>query len=85
MNPRFRKLQLRKSTVQNLTPDLAALARGGSWPARCMLEDRTGGECSVGDPCSRPCTEGNSCADTCFFGSWCVPCDPAEQSPQVEA
>ncbi len=39
MNARIRKLHLRKSTVQNLSPNQAALANGGgSWPRRCHLE-----------------------------------------------
>lgn len=38
MNPRDRRLRLRKNTIRNLTSDQAAAAGGGSWPRRCQLE-----------------------------------------------
>jgi hypothetical protein len=74
MNPRDRRLRLRKSTVVNLNPNLASGARGGIW-----LEP-SGFACTWGeDSCG--CTAGcgtAGCSDTCGNGCTHYPnCPPS--------
>lgn len=61
MNPRDRRLRLRKSTVVNLNPNLASGARGG----KTILEP-SGYACSYDDQlscfCSNTC---HTCNNTC--------------------
>jgi len=69
MNPRNRKLRLRKSTVQNLTSDLAALARGGATqgnPVTCHIQASAEGVICVDTDDTACNTNNDVTCDTCY-------------------
>ena len=57
MEPRHRKLRLRKNTLRDLTPQDASAARGGAWELDTKNTENI--------LCSLECTETCTCDDAC--------------------